>query len=159
MERFSAALPPLPVWDSLPVPATGRDKLDTAANVKAGTGDDAQAAQIGGETGAAGKLASGSAEAVPATEPDAQTAAGSSAAPADAQPLEAQPFASCDPPADAVADAMATDEPPTGSPEDLAAAGVDSALVVTHAADVEAEALAAADLAADSSLRDRRCAP
>ncbi len=157
VEQFTAALPPLPVWDSLPVPATGRDRLDPAGDNKAAIGGVAQPEQTSSMQGAAGTAAPSSAEAAPAAEPGARPAAGPSAASGDAQPVEDQPFASCDPPADPVADALATDEAAAGDSATPEAAGVDSALAPTDAADIEAEALAAADLAADSSVRDRRC--
>ena len=157
VERFTAALPPLPVWDSLPAPATGRDKLDPAADVKAEGGDGAQPQQTGSAQDAAVTAAPSSAEAVPATGPNARPAAGPGAASGDAPPVEAQPFATCDPPADPVADALATAEAAADDAAAPAAAGLNTAMAPTDAANIEAEALAAADLAADSSVRDRRC--
>jgi len=157
VERFTAALPPLPVWDSLPVPATGRDKLDPAGDVKAGSGDGAQPQQTDSAQDAAAQAAASPAGAGPVTEPGARPAAGPSTASGHAQPVEAQPFASCDPPADPVADALATHEAAAGDAATPPAPVLDSALAVPDAADIEAEALAAADLAADSSLADRRC--
>ena len=160
MERFTAALPPLPVWDSLPVPATGRDRLDTAADAKAEIGDGAQPEQTGGEAGAADTAAPSSAEAAPRSDvPDRQTAAGPSAASESAQPAApAQPSASCHAAAGSGADALVTDQAAAGDAAGPAAAGISSAPAAADVADMEAEALAAADLAADSSLRDRRCA-
>ena len=138
VERFTEALPPLPVWDSLPVPAPTRDSVAAAVDSTAEGGSGAAAEQTSSEPADAAEARSGLAEAGPAPSsgavpPGADTAIVSSPASGDAQASEpAQPAHFRDP------------------------AAVAMQLAATDAADTEA--LAAADLAADSSLRDRRCA-
>ena len=138
VERFAAALPPLPVWDTLPVPVDALDELD---------------AELGSAQAAAGAAADdgGTAEiaAAPSSNAEASPHTGADAAVPDVLPA-AVPSVAVD--ADAIAiDAAAIADEPANSALQAAPAQQPAA---TDAAD--AEALALAELAADASTRDRR---
>ena len=162
--RFAAALPPLPVWDSLPVPAVAVDErgAEPGGGFEADIGP---AARFGGGAAASEPVPVSIAqaggpplgEAAPA--PEMLTSAAPSAAGPDTQPAEsAQPCCVGEGAADPGAEAMEVDGPASrGSPPDAAAQ--ETLVAQTAAADTaDAEALAAADLAADASAKDRRCA-
>ena len=161
VERFAAELPPLPEWDSLPVPADAVDEQGTQSGSRAKA--EVKAAAEGGGGAASAPLPPSAAEAGPASGGapaalDQHTGAADSAAAADVQHAVAeQPTCADEGAAVSGAGAMELDVPTGGEAAADAAfqAASSEQPAATDAAD--AEALALADLAADASAFDRRC--